>query len=399
MLLNNKEKPRSLNLTAVILNWKRPQNVQKIINYLVKFSFITEIIVWNNSPNKFEPENSSNKLKVINSKKNLKDKAKYLAFCEASNEYVFYQDDDWHTKHYLESMHFAFCLNPEVIHIARGELSWILHHKGSRKCINEELGLQAEFSYIGTGSMFAKKYAKQHLDYIDKYFIENEKAYADVAFTLFYNQPFITLQVSISKGSLDTGQEVAFSSQDSFDDEIYSVKVKSRQTLVKMSREGKQLPEITIKSVFQKIALYTNFLPYNVPSELVLFDPENLEHCQPTSLSDHRKYTNQDAVKIFRMNPYFSALIGIYDQREAKNGWRTDMKKGDIFGLTGTKKTIVKILLNFTDAQANKFVSVTQKGMSKNYSLQKLNNCQFEIDKEVYFTAQNDIQDLYITFH
>lgn len=389
----------NIKLTAVVLNWKRPDNVRKIVNYLVKYDFISEIIVWNNSPIEFELEDHVTKIRVINSKENLRDEAKYLASSEAVNDYVFYQDDDWSTDHYLNALYLAFCLNPKVIHIATGEKTWITHRAEPRKCINPALNLQAEFSYIGTGSMFPKHCAEKHLSYIQEYFTDAEKYYADVAFTLFNNQPFIETQVILSSSLLNSGDDVAFSSQPEFDNEIYKVKVKARQLMPKMSAKKEILPDITVKSVFKQLVLYTDFLPKGLPADSFVFDVENIKHCEPISVDEYRQLLKQSYVRSFCENSYFHALMGIFNKQSVKKGWKTNLDKGDVFGLLSVEPIRLKVMFDCDELQMNKLITFTQDGNTRTCSFNELNGFEFSVDSEVYFTSQEELVDLHIIFH
>ncbi|CAF4395388.1 unnamed protein product, partial [Rotaria sp. Silwood2] len=90
------------NLTAILLHWKRSTSVARAVNYLVDSNLFKEVIIWNNNPNInlnktiFKKNNHSlDSIRIINSKENLKDEAKYRACAEANTMGCFYVDDDW----------------------------------------------------------------------------------------------------------------------------------------------------------------------------------------------------------------------------------------------------------------------------------------------------------------
>lgn len=64
-------------LTAVILTWKRQENIPKIIENLLKYPFIDEIIIKDNS--------KSENIKIF---------GRYEESIRAKNQYIYTQDDD-----------------------------------------------------------------------------------------------------------------------------------------------------------------------------------------------------------------------------------------------------------------------------------------------------------------
>jgi len=62
----NKTQSRILMITSVLLNWKRPENVERIVRYLDKHSLIDEILVWDESPDqRFQNLSKCPKVRVI----------------------------------------------------------------------------------------------------------------------------------------------------------------------------------------------------------------------------------------------------------------------------------------------------------------------------------------------
>ncbi|CAF4682330.1 unnamed protein product, partial [Rotaria sp. Silwood2] len=96
------ELEQKYNRTAILLHWKRSESVARAVNYLLDSNLFKEIIIWNNNPNInlnktiFKKNNHSlDSIRIINSKENLKDEAKYRACAEANTMGCFYVDDDW----------------------------------------------------------------------------------------------------------------------------------------------------------------------------------------------------------------------------------------------------------------------------------------------------------------
>ncbi|CAF3978133.1 unnamed protein product, partial [Adineta steineri] len=79
-------------LSAIVLHWKRSASVARAINNLVNSKLFKEIVIWNNNPEitlektQFQLNTSFLvDIRVINSKENLKDEAKYRACAAANN--------------------------------------------------------------------------------------------------------------------------------------------------------------------------------------------------------------------------------------------------------------------------------------------------------------------------
>lgn len=79
--------------TVIVSSFARLANVKTIVETYAGYSTFDEIIVWHNGAGKFEPEVSSDKLRVINSD-DLGLASRYAAALLARNETLFLQDDD-----------------------------------------------------------------------------------------------------------------------------------------------------------------------------------------------------------------------------------------------------------------------------------------------------------------
>lgn len=79
-------------LTLIILNWKRPHNVRRIVQAYLAYSRFDEIILWNNNPEcSFKIKNE--KLKYFTSE-NQFTVSRYAATFFARNNDIMFQDDD-----------------------------------------------------------------------------------------------------------------------------------------------------------------------------------------------------------------------------------------------------------------------------------------------------------------
>jgi len=81
-------------ITACLLRWKRLENIDVIVKHLRCSNIIDEIIVWNNG-DAFE----SDECIVVNSLSNQICWGRYLAAFLASNDLIYFQDDDWLLSH------------------------------------------------------------------------------------------------------------------------------------------------------------------------------------------------------------------------------------------------------------------------------------------------------------
>ncbi|KAF9416663.1 hypothetical protein BGZ94_010161 [Podila epigama] len=156
--------------TAILLGWKRQEGLQMIVNYLARYPYIKEIIVWNNnldvrllnSDFKFDgrygplPE-----LKVINGGENLHDLAKYLSCSLAKYEHCYFQDDDWLNTH-MDSLYTNFLNSPNLIHTTTLPMINIEHRRWS--FTNEDIKMHAGFAWMGTGSYVPRNKAQRLLE-------------------------------------------------------------------------------------------------------------------------------------------------------------------------------------------------------------------------------------------
>ena len=101
-------------ISAVVLNWKRPENIGLIISALRKFSQCNEIIIWNNNGTApIECEQAT----VINAGKNFGCDARYAIGMMASNEHILFQDDDLIVDAvHLQAMYESLQAEPNIIH-------------------------------------------------------------------------------------------------------------------------------------------------------------------------------------------------------------------------------------------------------------------------------------------
>lgn len=78
-------------VTAILLSWKRPQNIPRMVSELKRSPRISEILLWNNNP---EINLELSGVKVINSPCNYYCFARYCMVPLAENDVIWFQDDD-----------------------------------------------------------------------------------------------------------------------------------------------------------------------------------------------------------------------------------------------------------------------------------------------------------------
>ena len=84
---------RPMKASACLLSWKRPRNMQRIVDHLRTFAFIDDIVIWNNGA---APMSVNGKdVHVIQSDRNRGGYGRYLCTAFARHDVIFTQDDDW----------------------------------------------------------------------------------------------------------------------------------------------------------------------------------------------------------------------------------------------------------------------------------------------------------------
>jgi hypothetical protein len=176
--LRETELEHEYDLTAVLLHWKRLEGVQKTLKYFLDTRLFQQIIIWNNNPqinlsvhHLINNNDSSKFVRIINSKVNLKDEAKYLACSEATTRACFYVDDDWDTSHYIRSLIASFRSDPNVLHLVTNSYTFYTNLIWSY--FDATIDLHTGFSWIGCGSVFLREHAQRHVQLLHKFLKNN----------------------------------------------------------------------------------------------------------------------------------------------------------------------------------------------------------------------------------
>ncbi|CAF3548663.1 unnamed protein product [Rotaria sp. Silwood1] len=188
------ELEQKYDLTAIIIHWERSTSVVRAVNYLLDSNFFKEIIIWNNNPNInlnktiLKTNNHAlDSIRIINSKENIKDQAKYRACTEAKTIACFYADDDWDTSFYLKSLIADFRSDPYVLHSVTDPYTFYTNLIWTY--FDNKIDLHTGFSWIGCGSIFLREYAQRHLQYLQIYLKNNQKLIylSDIFFSIWLN--------------------------------------------------------------------------------------------------------------------------------------------------------------------------------------------------------------------
>jgi len=112
------ESADSNHVTAILLSWKRPQNMPRIVDELKRSPRVSEIVLWNNDP---EKNLQFSGVKVINSPRNYHCLARYCMVPLAENNEILFQDDDLVIRpEQLETIHAAYTRDPSRIYGVAG---------------------------------------------------------------------------------------------------------------------------------------------------------------------------------------------------------------------------------------------------------------------------------------
>lgn len=130
-------------VTAVLITWKRQKNIPQIIESLLKYDFINEIILYDNS----KQEN------IINY-------ARYVGAQKAQNNWIYVQDDD-HIVRNIDEIYEEFSRHPNVLTHA-GNVSY-------ENDIPNNIHNQKQMALVGWGAMFDKRWINILEKYTNEY--------------------------------------------------------------------------------------------------------------------------------------------------------------------------------------------------------------------------------------
>lgn len=174
-------------LTGIILHWKRMNGVQQLVKTMLEYDdLFSNIVVWNNNPNKKLTFNDlsieeNKRIVIFNSDSNIKDQAKYRACQLAKTKACFYVDDDWDIRLYMRSLYSHFLLEPTILHSITDQFTYYTNLMWT--FFDKDIDLHAGFSWIGCGSVFSRDVAVRHLKYLN-YFLDTNDNRGMISFYL-----------------------------------------------------------------------------------------------------------------------------------------------------------------------------------------------------------------------
>ncbi len=174
--------------TAVVVNWRRPRNIPRIVESLLAQPFVAEVIVWDNSGDLPHPRPQDNRVRVIPSK-NVKLWGRFLAIKEAKHPWIVTQDDDYIVHNWAELWETARA-NPGVI---TGNMHLNERGGGLIPC-GDGWDIM-----LGWGSVFRKELPERPLRrYLDRYGVDDVlRRDADRYFAVALGRRHVALQARV----------------------------------------------------------------------------------------------------------------------------------------------------------------------------------------------------------
>ncbi|RHZ90140.1 hypothetical protein Glove_7g7 [Diversispora epigaea] len=179
-------------VTAVLIGWKRMESLQVVVNFISKYPYIKEILIWNNNDKirlhkqDFRLNNTEVRLKIFNSDENLHDLSKYTTCAMAKYDYCYFQDDDW-LNLYMDSIYTNFLRYPNLIHSNTMPIIHLEHRRWMFS--NNDKNLHTGFTWLGCGSFIPRIKVQRFLGQIGLYSLEKERLrLVDMYFSLWTNQ-------------------------------------------------------------------------------------------------------------------------------------------------------------------------------------------------------------------
>ncbi|KAI6012400.1 hypothetical protein F5J12DRAFT_817833 [Pisolithus orientalis] len=183
-------------VTAIVLNWSRLDNVVRIVSLLCEESLldtVAEAFIWNNSPKELTYETFASsgcpkaKLRLYNSERNLYFHARFLACVQAKTQFCFFQDDDYLVlPQIIQTLRYRIAESPQTaIHLLPAH-----EHLSSRlRTILTPSGVHSGFAWLGHGAIMSRKQAVDFVSLLRHLNMPPEEVrLADNYFTILSNQ-------------------------------------------------------------------------------------------------------------------------------------------------------------------------------------------------------------------
>lgn len=143
-------------VSAVLLAWKRPDNMRTIVSHLLHEPLIDDILVWNNNP-EVQYEFGNPRVRVIQSPVNVLTYGRYACLGNVRHDVVYVQDDDC-LVHNIQALHEAFELGD------RQQLTCNLKLDHLINAPRMTFGT-AQLALVGWGALFRREWGSVLDDY------------------------------------------------------------------------------------------------------------------------------------------------------------------------------------------------------------------------------------------
>eukprot|EP00744_Colponema_vietnamica_P006946 GILI01010031.1.p1 GENE.GILI01010031.1~~GILI01010031.1.p1 ORF type:complete len:801 (-),score=63.74 GILI01010031.1:289-2499(-) len=208
-----------LGVTAVLVSWKRPANVAKIIRRLAQEPAVKEVVVWNNLVN--EPLNRASlewalrdrsdvTLRVKEGSENLNTEARWRACAElASQVGCYFIDDDFYPTA-LPALLASFRDAPTLLHSTTNGHVYLNNIRWS--FVDSAHGppyLSTGFSWVGSGALVARSVVQHFVEKQLNHIPAEMRPICDNLFAIWMNRLPLQTMVNLETGDLQ--QDHAYS--------------------------------------------------------------------------------------------------------------------------------------------------------------------------------------------
>ncbi|KAF8560116.1 hypothetical protein OG21DRAFT_30345 [Imleria badia] len=341
-------------VTAIILNWSRLDNVIRIASLLCGpwlDDTIAEVYVWNNSPKKLSKEIFSSahcdtrKLKIENSPENLYFYARFLACTKASTPYCFIQDDD-----YIILPELIKALRVRVEEYSQGGIYLLPPHEHLSSRLRTTVtsnGIHTSFAWLGYGAMINRQRAlsfvsllqddslgmtEEQIKMADNYFaiLSNEvpEIWFDQGIELGGGQPFTIGHEGNERNRLHIGNACRYLDEIVADPCYAAASSDTQIASLGFVKRGDHVSDPAHYHVNRAAAIGT---PYLLESNIKLLPDDSTPNCLAAidllrNEERRARLIGQDAILHYQQHPLSCAVDG-----NAGTAFRSpyDVKQGD----------------------------------------------------------------------
>jgi len=189
--------------SIVLLSWKRPENILKILDKIsASADIVREVVVWNNSPVTMEVSTEFPfPVHVHNSKKNVNTLGRWNACSQfTTGRLCFFIDDDFMPTMFRQLL-LSYERQPGVLHAStNAKVAWNNLRWGIQ---DSQAGIHASFSWVGSGAFVSKRSVNLFLRRLQQLKIVDTDI-CDNMFTYLMNQNPVLMLTTLSSDGLST---------------------------------------------------------------------------------------------------------------------------------------------------------------------------------------------------